>query len=89
MGGGAKKNNQMNILLEEEISRAKADATLAAPPRNCDVGTARQQEKRHKEEVCLKSACPKHEGFVCNACKGCFAMWSQTPYEKGEADGSK
>ena len=63
--------------------RDKLSAALAAPPRNCDMGTARQQEKRHKEEACLKSACPKHEGFVSKACKGCFAMWSQMPYKGG------
>lgn len=63
-----------------------AKAALAEPVKNCDVGTAREQEKRHKEEVCPKSACPKHEGFVSSACKGCFAMWSQMPYKEGGAE---
>lgn len=67
---------------ETHLIARKANAALAEPPRNCDVGTAREQEKRHKEEVCPKSACPKYEGFVCNACKGCFAIWSQMPYKK-------
>lgn len=61
-------------------------AALAKPPRNCDVGTARQQERRHKEEVCQKSACPKHEGFVSKACRGCFAMWAQMPYEEPQTN---
>lgn len=65
--------------------RSQVDAALAAPPRNCDVGTARQQEKRHKEEVCPKSACPQHEGFVSKACRGCFAMWAQMPCKEGGA----
>jgi hypothetical protein len=67
------------------LKRFKLQEALAAPPRNCDVGTARQQEKRHKEEVCPESACPKHEGFMSSACKGCFAMWSQMPYKEGGA----
>jgi len=65
--------------------RSQVDAALAAPPRNCDAGTARQQEKRHKEEVCPKSACPQHEGFVSKACRGCFAMWAQMPCKEGGA----
>lgn len=65
--------------------RDLAKAALAEPVKNCEVGTAREQERRHKEEVCPKSACPKHEGFVSNACKGCFAMWAQKPYKEGGA----
>ena len=86
----ARKNQLAEVIQEDgeliPVTKvlADAEAAIAAPPRNCDVGTARQQERRHKEEVCLKSACPKHEGFVSKACKGCFAMWAQMPYgDKG------
>ena len=71
-----------NCAVDPVEIRDIARAALAEPVKNCEVGTAREQEKRHKEEVCPKSACPKYEGFVCNACKGCFAMWSQMPYKK-------
>lgn len=79
------------------IDRAK-DA-LSAPPRNCDVGTAKEQIKRW-EEFCLehheywkpskgltaiqRCNCPCHEGNGCN-----YFIWAQMPYKEGETDGSK
>ena len=62
-------------------------ATLAAPPRNCDVGTAEEQSRRY-EELCDRHTC----GSRCSA-SGCpmydydcspFA-WGQMPYEEGGA----
>ena len=62
-------------------------ATLAAPPRNCDVGTDEEQSRRY-EELCDRHTC----GSRCSA-TGCpmyehdcspFA-WGQMPYEEGGA----
>ena len=62
-------------------------ATLAAPPRNCDVGTDEEQSRRY-EELCDRHTC----GSRCSA-SGCpmyehdcspFA-WGQMPYEEGGA----
>ena len=58
---------------------------LAAPPRNCDVGTDEEQSRRY-EELCDRHTC----GSRCSA-SGCpmyehdcspFA-WEQMPYEGG------
>ena len=62
-------------------------ATLAAPPRNCDVGTDEEQSRRY-EELCDRHTC----GSRCSA-TGCpmyehdcspFA-WGQMPYDEGGA----
>ena len=70
-----------------EMAKAldKAKAALAAPPRNCDVGTDEEQSRRY-EELCDRHTC----GSRCSA-SGCpmyehdcspFA-WGQMPYEEG------
>ena len=59
-----------------------AEAALSAPPRNCDVGTAHEQEMR------LEEFCDSHE---CNIdCPlsnyNCSQLsWAQMPYEEGDA----
>jgi hypothetical protein len=70
-----------------EITTAidKCFAALAAPPRNCDVGTEIDQRKRYAE-MCQ---------YNCDMCSlqhkralkgGCELAWAQMPYEKeGEA----
>jgi hypothetical protein len=64
------------------------NAALAAPPRNCDVGTAREQIKR------WQAFCNRHDddctGCPCDAADtwdntSCFAKWAQMPYEEGGA----
>ena len=65
-------------------------AALAAPPRNCDVGTAEQQTERfenycnaRQDDVVCSDDCPlRHASTLCE-----FA-WSQMPYEEGDDDGS-
>lgn len=54
---------------------------LAAPPRNCDVGTADEQAERHKRWCDLKSI--KDCWGV--GCRKCIAKWSRMPYEAGGA----
>ncbi len=56
-------------------------AADAAPPRNCDVGTAEEQEERF-DEFCSShfkhcSKCPLFDKF-----RFCQAAWMQMPYEK-------
>lgn len=70
-----------------------ANAALAAPPRNCDVGDAADWEKRFGEEcdkghIC--SDCPvRHEKtrMAIELDKGarCEFIWGQMPYEEGGA----
>lgn len=71
----------------EEMAKAldKAKAALAAPPRNCDVGTDEEQSRRY-EELCDSHTC----GSICSA-SGCHLYdydcspfaWAQMPYEEG------
>lgn len=62
-----------------------ADAALAAPPRNCDVGTAEEQYERHKKlcsRACL--SCPVHKEFDFRKALrwSCQLVWAQLPYEE-------
>ena len=75
----------------EEVMR-DIDSALDAPPRNCDVGTAKEQEVRFKsfceshwdlnkpDSEC--AGCPLDEKRVGTECE--FA-WLQMPYTDGEA----
>ncbi len=61
--------------------REACDAALAAPSRNCDVGTAEEQEERF-DEFCSShfkhcSKCPLFDKF-----RFCQSAWMQMPYEK-------
>lgn len=76
-------NETMSCIAEE--ARVKVAEALAAPPRNCDVGTADEQYERWLE------FCGRYD----HACAGCpfddydrslaycFAGWAQMPYEEG------
>ena len=71
-----------------EISQAqyhidKAGEAYEEPPRNCDVGTAEEQIKRHRA-YCKdpEMMCGRSSSLVC---RKCFAEWSQMPYEEGGA----
>lgn len=81
-----------NGLDPSEVSNAqyqidKADEALAEPPRNCDVGTAKEQHERH-----LKF-CDEHARYMrCSQCPAgsnnivtCHFTWMQMPYEEGGA----
>lgn len=72
----------------EEMAKAldKAKAALAAPSRNCDVGTPEEQTNRFMT-YCNSRVCKRR---VCSSCgyeelfrHKCFAIWSQMPYEEG------
>ena len=68
-----------------EISQAqyhidKAGEAYEEPLRNCDVGTAEEQIKRHRA-YCKdpNMMCGRSSSLVC---RKCFAEWAQMPYEK-------
>lgn len=66
------------------------DAVLfAAPPRNCDVGTVKEQFERW-QAFCGRQD-PDCKGCPCDGpeCSFafCFAKWAQMPYEDGETGG--
>ena len=67
-----------------------AKTALAAPPRNCDIGTAEEQAERFVEFCDEEKGNREHcrNCRLCNA-QDCELAWSQMPYEKGETDGSK
>lgn len=71
-------------VIQEEAQEAidKAEAALDEPLRNCEVGTAEEQFKRHSKW------CATTRDFSCadTMCRKCFADWSQMPYEKGETN---
>ena len=64
------------------------DAALAAPARNCDIGTAEEQEMRFIWFCGGKQSC-KHCPLILmrNARSRCEFAWAQMPYEEGGDDG--
>lgn len=61
------------------------DAALDSPPRNCDVGTAEEQEKRH-DKFC-NATCHGMSGYHCEyapRCVLCFSVWAQMEYKEEE-----
>lgn len=81
--GGCRLNDYWKL---NEIVRV-CDAALAAPPRNCDVGTPDEQARRF-ERFCNRydhdcTGCPC-EDMGCASLSDCFANWAQMPYEAEE-----
>lgn len=66
---------------------------LAAPARQCDVGTPEEQAERHKA-YCRKHFTPDQLGGNCRKCPlkdrrgwSCQLAWAQTPYaEEGAGE---
>ena len=68
------------------------DAALSAPPRNCDVGTAQEQDERfhrfcvkHHTGSCAGCHNPVGDYTVANGVRECALVWAQMPYEEGGA----
>ena len=61
--------------------RDLARAALSASPRNCDVGTAEEQDARHAKWCDRKH----NKDCAALACILCFSKWAQMPYEEGDA----
>lgn len=71
------------IMFQPAIREAHkaVNAALSAPPRNCDVGTAEEQNNRFKRFCDSKSM-----GYCWGrGCRKCMAQWLQLPYEEGES----
>ena len=88
--GAASLNGDPEVLLmslTQVCARlsARIDSALAAPPRNCDVGTAEEQEDRFRRYC-------NSRGTFCGDCplynnrRGeCRFAWAQMPYKEGGA----
>lgn len=67
----------------------KMNAALAEPPRNCDVGTAEEQEVRFRNYCWNHSSRDKNMECQCpidmEGKAGCKLEWSQMPYKDGGA----
>lgn len=64
----------------------KVEAALAAPPRNCDVGTADEQARRffefcHAHKTPANTCSPKCPFYKKEAICNCITGWGQLPYE--------
>ena len=75
------------VLIKPKQAYAKAEAALALPRRNCDVGTAEEQYaiwNKHCLSISEKcSECSLNKDYQDLTAK-CFAKWAQMPYEEGE-----
>lgn len=82
LGVGGKPDTSMCIRYETAYQIAKE--ALSAPPRNCDVGTPKEQSARfddhcRKHMGCLTCPLREKDGSVPKHCE--FA-WAQMPYEE-------
>ena len=80
------------------IIKSKSHAALSSPPRNCDVGTAEEQERRWRSNCgsgipnckhCKVYEQARKSGFVDDKNMirfDCRFIWSQMPYEEGCAE---
>lgn len=69
-----------------------ADSALAAPARNCDVGTAEEQNNRFrkfcgKQPFCEGCKMPGRKPLHDIGGMKCALAWAQMPYEAQEGDG--
>lgn len=60
------------------------DAALAAPPRNCDVGTAQEQSERMDAAYCSNRLCAKGKCPLFKPGLDCSLIWAQMPYVEKE-----
>lgn len=71
--------------------RDQLKAALAAPPRNCDIGTAEEQLKRFKDFCRIISKDETCDGCPllpqCSTLEHCTLKWAQMPYEEVANDG--
>ena len=85
-------HGSVNAALEKEKHKMIGrESALAAPPRNCDVGTAEEQEARFNK-FCSSYYNINNVDGECNACPlndnvktTCEFAWMQMPYEEGGA----
>ena len=63
---------------------AVIEAALSDPPRNCDVGTAEEQDERF-DRWCDRKNIKDCWGI---GCRKCLIAWAQMPYKEGGAIGN-
>lgn len=71
------------LMWQPDIRKAHeaVNAALAAPPRNCDVGTSEEQNERFLEfctSMDCKRSCPLFKADSCEL------AWAQMPYDEVE-----
>jgi hypothetical protein len=73
-------------VIQEEAQEAidKAEAALAEPLKNCEVGTPEEQYNRFIY-CCTERKISCRKTFN-RGCAICYAKWMQMPYEKGGND---
>ena len=59
------------------------NALSANPLRQCDVGTAEEQVRRHCS-MCVAITKNGTKGCDYSKCNLCFAKWAQMPYSEGD-----
>ena len=86
---GGKPDTSMCI--RYEAAYQIAEEALSAPPRNCDVGTEKEQDERFRK-FCTSHYNRNNVDGECDSCPlkevigaGCEFAWSQLPYEEGGA----
>ena len=74
------------IMFQQAIREAHeaVNAALAAPTRNCDVGTAEEQLKR-LNKFCFPIKCKECKLYTYEDLHDCIFRWHQMPYEEGGA----
>ena len=74
---------------EDAVNKLIGDA-LAAPPRNCDVGTAEEQSKRFvaacNGKYCRDCPVRKYWSSKPNGLTSCIHIWAQMPYNESETN---
>ena len=80
----------VNVPLCKAIHEARA--ALAEPVKNCEVGTAEEQDERFHRFCVMQrkgscAGCPDPVGgrTVANGIRECALVWAQMPYEEGGA----
>ena len=85
---------QLNDAISEEQRRKMAtkEAEIVRPRRNCDVGTAEEQQARHCA-WCRKHGIDGDNKVNCAhpdmSCDLCTLRWAQMPYKEAQGGGAK
>lgn len=84
---GAVNRSASGLIEDNDFYISVCDAALAAPPRNCDVGTAEEQEERYDAFCAWYYGTNDMSRDNCRICPlspmGCKLAWAQMPYKKG------
>ena len=72
------------LMWQSDIRKAHeaVNSALAEPPRNCDVGTVKEQSERFFK-FCTPKRCDECKSHEDDSFYGCVLRWSQMPYEEG------